>query len=272
MEILIPVHDQPHSDLAVRLGTRVARDIGGRVTLLGVAARPGKTAATNRLLERAVEIAAEAGVKPETILRVGAFSKEIFQTARRLGFDLLVLGERRRTLLARRVLSPPVKDALVRMPCSVLIARGRANPIRRLLVCEGGRDPSLLRRLIAGFTPLLKVVSELTVLHVMSQIAAGPGAPAWEQLEANAEELIKAHAPEGQFLEYDLETLRSLGVKPQAAVRHGAVVAEILEESRRGDYDLVVIGAHHYEGWEGILLADLAVRIVAQADRPVLVI
>jgi nucleotide-binding universal stress UspA family protein len=114
-------------------------------------------------------------------------------------------------------------------------------------------------------------VDELTVLHVMSQIAAAPGIPGWE-LRADAQELIHKHTPEGSLLESDLARLAQLNVRLAAKVRHGLVVREILAESRSGDYDLVVIGAHQGKGWERYLLDDLAHEIISFADRPLLVV
>jgi nucleotide-binding universal stress UspA family protein len=130
----------------------------------------------------------------------------------------------------------------------------------------------LLLNIVLDLLPsLLKQVDELTVLHVMSQIAAGPGVPGWE-LRAEAGELIQKHTPEGAWLQEGLARLEQLNVRPEAKVRHGLIVREILAEARSGDYDLVVIGAHPAKGWQRYLLDDLAREIIAQVDRPVLVI
>ncbi len=45
-----------------------------------------------------------------------------------------------------------------------------------------------------------------------------------------------------------------------------------MAEARSGDYDLVVIGAHPLEGWQHLLLDDLAREIITCLDRPVLVV
>jgi nucleotide-binding universal stress UspA family protein len=112
---------------------------------------------------------------------------------------------------------------------------------------------------------------EITVLHVMSQIIAAPGVPD-HQLYADVQELIAEDAPEGRLLAQDLRQLDRQGIHPIAKVRHGLVVDEILAEARAGDYDLVVIGAHRGEGWQRFLLDDLAHKILAQMDRPVLIV
>ncbi len=134
-----------------------------------------------------------------------------------------------------------------------------------------GVGPSLLGRFTAQMAGLLEGMEEVTVLHVMSQMSAGPGVEG-ESLRAGVEELIARATPEGELLGHDIEALQQLGIQAHAEVRHGLVVDEILSESQKGDYDLVVIGAYRGEGWKRILLDDLAHRILVQLDRPVLVV
>jgi nucleotide-binding universal stress UspA family protein len=83
---------------------------------------------------------------------------------------------------------------------------------------------------------------------------------------------VAAHTPEGQLVEQDVRVLNRPGLHPQAKVRHGLVVDEILSEARGGDYDLVIIGAHQENGWQRFLLDDLAHQILLHTDRNVLVV
>ena len=79
----------------------------------------------------------------------------------------------------------------------------------------------------------------------------------------------------GQALEQifgEMQARRRRGDRSRLAGEHGLVVDEILAEARDGDYDLVVIGTHRGEGWRRILLDDLAHQIIAQVDRPVLIV
>jgi nucleotide-binding universal stress UspA family protein len=140
------------------------------------------------------------------------------------------------------------------------------------LLCDSGAESlSLLDRFTARLANLVKESAEITVLHVMSQMSAGPGVPG-KQLRASTQELIQEHTPEGELLAQDVRILERLNLHPDTKVRHGRVVDEILNEARSGDYDLIVIGAHHDEGWQGFLLEDLAYQIMMQADRPVLIL
>lgn len=270
MRILIATGGAAHSDIAVRLGNLIHQMTGGALTILTVIKHESEQAQAEAILIRAQTLLAP-GAQAQTRIRVGKPAEEIVHEAESGAYDLIVTGEKAQHGLARRLLAPTAERVIAHMPCPVLIARGQPRPLRRVLVCEGGRDTSLLNRLLNRLTVLLEHVDELTVLHVMSQMAAAPGIPGWE-LRADAKELIQKHTPEGSLLEDDMARLEKLNVSVEAKVRHGLVVKEILAEAQSGDYDLVVIGAHQGKGWERYLLDDLAHEIISFADRPLLVI
>lgn len=274
MHILIATGGAPHTEAALHLGGCLAGTIGAPVTLLTVIGSEEERVQAEAVLARA-RTRLPPSVRAKTKIRVGQRAREIVLEVARVEKSgarvLLVLGERGQRGLARRLLAPTVERLLQQMPCPVLIARGRAQLPGRILVCESGRDPSLLHRLLARCQPLLLAADALTVLHVMSQIAAGPGVPGWE-LRADAQALMEEHTPEGELLEHDLAHLQQLPAHLEAKVRHGLVVKEILQEAQSGAYDLIVIGAHRANLWERFLLDDLAQEIVDHADRSVLVV
>lgn len=274
MRILMATDGAPHTDAALCLGGQIADALDIPVTLLTIIGSEGERVQAASILIRAQALVPDT-VESETKIRFGQRARQIMLEVAALREEgeevLLLLGERGQRGLARRLLAPTVERILQRMPCPVVIARGPVRLPQRLLVCESGRDPSLLHRLLAQCRPLLRAADSLTVLHVMSQMAAGPGVAGW-QLRAGAEALMGAGTPEGELLEEDLAQLKQLPAHLEARVRHGLVVKEILDEARSGDYDLVVIGAHQAKQWERFLLDDLAQEIVDHADRSVLVV
>jgi nucleotide-binding universal stress UspA family protein len=206
-------------------------------------------------------------------VRFGRLAEQVLREAEEEDYDLIIIGERLRPSgVLRRLFGSAVWTVAERASCPVLIVKGQARPLRRLLLCDSGvLSPPLLDRFTARLAPLLCAEQKITILHVMSQMSAGPGVPG-EQLRADAEELMSKHSPEGQLLEHDLDVLEGSDLNAQPKVRHGLVVDEILEEAGSGDYDLVVIGAHPDEGWRRILLDDLAHRLLIRLNRPVLVV
>ncbi len=270
MRILIATSGSSQSDMAIYLAGLIYQMIDGTLTLMTVIKQESEQIQAKSILVRAKTLIATAS-SVQTKIRTGRTAEEIVREAVEGSYDLIIVGEQRYRGLASRLLPPTAVRIIAQMPCPVLIARGTIRPLRRVLVCESGREPSLLNRLIQQLTPLLRRVDELTALHVMSQIAAAPGVPGWE-LRAEAYELIEKHTIEGSLLEEDLARLAELNVNLEAKVRHGLVVREILAEMRSGDYDLVVIGTHQTKGWQRFLLDDLAQELISQADRPLLVV
>ena len=280
MRILLAVNGSSNSETTLRLGALLARVAGAPPTLLTVikreADRPQAEAALACILEAWHTDLPTVGTK----ILVGQPAERILCAAREGDYDLIVLGQRPRTNGVTRMLPASTSQRVIgQAPCSVLVVKGQSRHICRILLCDSGvsstsspeAGPSLLTRLTTRLAELLDGEEEITVLHVMSQMSAGPGVRG-AQLRARAEELIDAHAPEGEMLVRDLQALERPGIHPHAEVRHGLVVDEILAEAQSGDYDLVVIGAHRGERWQRLLLDDLAQRIVAQLDRPVLVV
>jgi nucleotide-binding universal stress UspA family protein len=272
MRLLIATGGSPHSEVALRLGAQIARHAGVTPTILTVIRNETNRLRANPILAHACDILKTAVPEVQTKVRLGSPAEEIIREAEEGRYDLIIVGERRDHDLIRRLLGSTAKRVMEHAPCPVIIAKGKVGPIQRILLCDSGAASlSLLNRFTARLPALVEGEVEITVLHVMSQMTAGPGVRG-KQLRANAEELIQEHTPEGELLERDVQVLERLNLRPQPKIRHGLVVDEILDEAHSGGYDLVVIGAHRAEGWERFLLDDLAYQIIEQVDRPVLVI
>ncbi|MDX1522082.1 MAG: universal stress protein [Anaerolineae bacterium] len=273
MRILIATGGSPHSDTALRLATYIlqTQNITDRPTVMTVIKREAQRVRAERLLDQALEILRLDAPKVKTIVRVGHRVEQIVHEADRGNYDLLIIGERPVHRLLTRILGSTARRVMEQAPCPVIIAKDEIGPIKRILVCDSGAEsPSLLIPFKAKLAGLSQGPVELTILHVMSQMTAGPQVRG-KQLRAGVEELIREGAPEGYLLAQDIETLESPGIYPQPKVRHGLVVDEIVAEARSGDYDLVVIGANRREGWQHFLLDNLAQQIVTKVRRPILV-
>lgn len=274
MRLLIATGGSPHSDTALRMGAHIlyaghAREIPTVMTV--IKQEVGRSRA-ERILAHAREILQPVAAQVRTKVRVGRRAVEIVREVEENNYDLIIVGERPVHRLITRFLGSTATRVMAQAPCPVMVVKAETGPIQRILLCDSGAEsPSLLNRFKAQLAELSEGQVELTILHVMSQMSAGPGVRG-AQLRAGAEELIREHSPEGELLARDVKILEDLDVNPQAKVRHGLVVDEIVAEARSGDYDLVVIGAHQSEGWQRFLLDDLAHQIIVKVDRPILVI
>jgi nucleotide-binding universal stress UspA family protein len=271
MRLLFATGGSPHAEPALRLGALIAQRAGVVPTLLVVIRSETNRARVSPILTRACELLRLEQPDLPIKIRVGNAADEIVREAAEGNYDLIIMGERRDRPLLARLLGSTTKRVIEHSPCPVLVAKGKIGPIHRILLCDSGAESqSLLSRFTARLPALVEGQVEVTVLHVMSQMTAGPGISGRE-LRATTEDLIRQHTPEGQLLEQDVRLLEQSRLRPQAKVRHGLVVDEILTEAENGDYDLVVIGANQSVGWGRFLLDDLARQIIQRLDRPALV-
>jgi nucleotide-binding universal stress UspA family protein len=271
MRILIATSGRQSAEPAIEQGAYVAKRLKVRPTLLLVGERGHIEGAA--ALEAAADRLRQLGVEAETRLRQGRPADEIIAEVKEGAFDLLVIGEGRHLSLIERVFGHTTQKVLAQIPCAVLMANAVRESFGHILVCDSlASEGGLVKAFLTKFLGLLADEREVTILHVMSQMGAGPSVEGWE-LRANADELIERKAIEGELITEDLERAEQSGkLKPVAKVRHGLVVDEIVDEMSEGAYDLLVLGAHRGEGWERFLLEDLAGEIVKHSKVPVLVL
>lgn len=278
MRLLLCTDGSLHGQAAIRCGAILGRH-SESVTVLGVEETPSFWQAENHSEESRIQSALEearrllAGVPgPRFKTRKGHAAEEILEEAASGDYDLVVVAARGRRGITRFLLGSTAERIARHAPVPVLIVKGAHDTMGRVLVCTAGKEPGLAAVECGGRIAHL-LGAEVTVLHVMSQIAGRPVLPpdALEDLEAPAQVLMEHHTPEGICLEQAMELLRGLEVPARPLVRHGQVVEEILDEAREGAYDLLVIGAHATTGLMGLLLDDVAHQIISHADRPILV-
>jgi nucleotide-binding universal stress UspA family protein len=258
--------------MAVQQGVLIARIIGVRPTILTVIRHLSSQALANAVLTRAVALAELDIATVHTKIRMGKPAKEIVREIEEGNYKLTIVGTRSMYNLLKHLIGSTAGRVAALATCPVMIAKERVSPLNRLLICDrGAESPSLLACLTDRLAELLTSDTEVTVLHVRSQMNAGPRING-QHRRLNAEELIPEHRPWGELLDKNIRALEKLSIYPRLIERHGLIVDEILSEARSGNYDLIVIGAPRRKGWQRLMLDYLTRRIIDCADRPVLVI
>ena len=273
MRILMTSDGSTQAERTCRFAAQIARNADESLTVLTVLKHVADRSPyfTEEILNQARDLLEPDIGDMLTKVRVGRPAEEIVREAKEGDYGLVIVGKNHGSVTRFLGCSTALHVA-AHAPCPVMIVKGITSPIRRILLCNSGADgSSALSRFTAQLVSLLEGKTDVTVLHVMSQMSAGPGVIG-KQLRAGAEELIKEQSPEGALLERDVQALARHGIRARPRVRHGLVVEEILAEARDGDYDLVVIGAHRSKGWHRVLLDDQTHKIAHQLDRPVLVV
>ncbi len=273
MRILLVNDGSSQAENALSFGAQLARRVSIPPTILAMIDQPVQDAPSEAesILKRSVDLLGNLEVR--TLVRTGDPYEQIIIEIDQGDYDLVIIGDKRPGDLLRQFFwrSSAVKVA-EHASCSVVIVRGTARPIHRILLCDSGvKKPSLLSQLVVQLAAVLEGEEDVTVLHVMSQVSAGPGVRG-KHLRAGADELIQEHTPEGELLEQDLIMLDVPGVHPTPKVRHGLVADEILAEARSGDYDLVVVGAHPLSSEGRFLLDNIGHQVLKNIDRPILVV
>jgi nucleotide-binding universal stress UspA family protein len=273
MKILMVTDGTPRALTALSFGAQIAQRASEPPTILAIIdpSRRSVSSQPESILAQAVDLVDTPDVRTQFV--TGYAFDQILHEIEQGGYDLVIMADRWPRRILQRFLwrSTAIRVAEC-APCSVLIVRGNAGRIKRILLCESGvNGSSLLSRLVIQLANLLDGEEEVTILHVMSQVSAGPGVSG-KHLRAGAKELIEEHTPEGLILEQDMRMLEKPGIKPTPKVRHGLVVDEILSEARSGGYDLVVVGAHPAVGERRFLLDNIGHQVLKSIDRPILVV
>lgn len=257
MKFLLCGHRTAASEEATRLGEMLAHLAAAEAVRLRVAANPR-----------------DAATDPGRV-RLGDPVEQILAEAVEGNFDLIVIGSSGGRGLAKWLMGSTASRLAKRSPVPLLIVKGKRDAMQQLLICTGGEPPGELVARWGGQMAAWTGAS-LTVLHVMSQLPLAKNSKL-EDLRDSAEEAMAHGTREGKHLQKVVALVRNAGagaeVKPK--LRHGLVLDEILDEVESGDYDLVIIGAHHAppgQAWRGLLLDDVAEQIIAQCPRSVLVV
>lgn len=272
MKILIAVNSSDQSQEALRFASQFVHRSGETPMVLSVI-EPGskqKYLEGEEKLQKTLKTL--AGVEMNSRVEMGQFNKIVLQEMEQGGYELLIVGEVKDSHFSRLFKGSMMIHLVESATCPIIVVKGQTSTIHRILLCDSGAGrSSVLSRFTVQLAQMLEGEEEVTVLHVMSQMSAGPGVVG-KQLRASVGELMEAHTPEGLLLQRDIYDLEDAGLHPTPLVRHGLVVDEILSEIKSGDYDLVVIGAHQGPKWQQLLLENLAEKIILQAEKPVLVL
>lgn len=272
MRVLVCTGGASHSEIAIQQVAELAKVIPTDITVLTVIKHAEDQKEADKALARGVDILQAAVPAPTTKTRVGNIAAEIRREASLGNYDLVVLGQRPSHNIFARLRGVVTTDVVDHTAMPVLIVKGKPRPLERILICDSGaQSPNLMQQFRRHLPEILAKVKDITILHVMSQISAAPGVVDVD-LVSSAEELMNAHAPEGTWLEQDVDYLQAMSMSPKTKVRHGLVIDEIVAEARAGNYDMVVIGAHRTENLPRFLLDDQARELVGELDRSTLVV
>ena len=207
-------------------------------------------------LDKAAQAALAEGVNCTTHLVYGENPQhEIVNTAAEINADLAVLGRRGVRGLARSMVGHATAYVAGNAPCNVLVVpRGVALKGNGILVATDGSRHGDAAAWAAGllaqrFNVPLMALSVISPHH--NEQRRHEGVLAVERTKA---------------------AFADRGVTVVGIVAEGRPDQVIVEEARKADADMIVVGTHGRTGIDRLLMGSITERVIGFADRPVLVV
>lgn len=269
MKILICSDGTPTAENAIRLSESFAGPLKAETTLLGIAEKADDEGALRESIEKQSESLRKSGVAFEMVVQSGDPVRQIADQTSKTNFDLVVIGARWAGASGPYWRSAKTYDVIKSIAPPVLVAIGEQRPLKRFLVCTGGKEFIEQAVRLAGKLAA-SVGASVTLLHIMAEPPAMYADLV--DMEEDVEQLLASKSELGINLLQQKKELERLGVTAEVRLRHGIVIDQVFEEARQGDYGLIVTGTSHARGLVGhYIMGDLTRSILNRAHCPVLV-
>ena len=269
MKILICSDGTQSAEPAIRLGGLLAGPLKAGTTLLGIA----ETEQDEHPLRDALQTQAQSlhghGISPEIVVHSGEPVHQIIDQTSKSNYDLVVIGARWTGAVGEYWRSKKTYEVIKTVQPPVLVAIGEREQLKRFLVCTGGKE--FIEQAVQFTGRLAAAVNaSVTLLHVMAEPPAMYADLV--RLEENVDQLLESKSALGTNLRRQRNELERLGVSADVRLRHGIVIDQVFEETREGDYDLIVTGTSQARGLlRHYIMGDLTRSILNRASVPVLV-
>jgi nucleotide-binding universal stress UspA family protein len=269
MKILICSDGMPASENAIELAALLAAPLRAQITLLGITEKAGDEGPLREALERQAQTLRTQNAQGDIVVRAGEPVRQIFDQTSNTSYDLVVVGARWTGATGQYWRSERTYEVIKTIQPPVLVAIGEPKPLKRFLVCTGGKE--FIEQAVQFTGEIAAAVgASVTLLHVMAE------PPAiyvnLVRLEENVDQLLESRSELGTNLLREKRELERLAVPAEVRLRHGIAIDQIFEEVRAGDYDLIVTGTSQARGLLGhYIMGDLTRSILNRATCPVLV-
>ncbi len=267
MSILYLVADQAMEEKRARFVAKVAARMHTNVQILVVARDPEVLAKAEEGFSQSGHVfdGTDSAVRFVLGDPVAEMQAELVKGS----YALLLMGVGRRKRLIPSTFRLLSQQVLRKSSVPVLLVRDGSVDLDRMLVCTGGMEIS---------APVVKLSARLAgqVGLEATLLTVSPPVPSMytgmDEMDETIEEILETETPLGQHLRNSAQLLAESGIKAEVKMVHGDVAEAILEETKTGDFDLVVLGSS--EGWtlRGMLLGNVTQQIINRAACAVLVV
>ncbi len=269
--ILALVDASAPAESAARAATEIAAALAAPLTILGVSAGSGEDAGLEPALAAAYEHARGRVASVESVRATGNLLDVASKNTTDAPTSLVVAGTRPGAAGVRRPIGPTVWRLVRELSPPVLVTPpGEFSP-KRALFCTGGeRFIEEGARFAARLAAALGM--HVTVFHVSPDLPGMYGDRLREG-EVSPREFLASNSRLARNVRRQVEIFERAGAAADLRLAAGDVVRCVLEEVRRGQQDLLIVGSSPRRGAiQTYMLGDKTREIVGLAARPFLVL
>jgi nucleotide-binding universal stress UspA family protein len=294
MKVLVAMDDSKFSQAALQAVVSQIRPADAEVRVLHVvapltvSASPQMAAAYapelqdqiktgHELVDRAAETLRAEGFEVDTSVYQADIREGILESAAHWGADLIVLGSRGRKGLPRFLLGSAAEFVARHARCSVEIVRKqgktgtgsarkpgqRKEGMRVLLAIDDSRfSEAATQAVIAQDLPQGAEVKVVHVVDLALPIPTSYAAGFRQESLKRGEELVRRTE----------QLLAKVGYKVLTAVGEGDPRAKIVDQAKRWNADLVILGSHGRKGMEHFLMGSVSEAVARYAPCSVYIV
>ena len=271
-KILVPTDGSPLSVMAEETAATIAAKTGAPITALHVlpelwSVYPLPKPVENELLEgvqqrsqtilnSAQALFSEQKVKADTETASGDVAEKILEFSKG-GYDLIAMGAHGENESEPYSLGSVTRKVIMHTDCPTLITK-KTSTLSRMLVCVDGSQQSK-RALDYALKFSEKMGSEITLINVQEHALHRASPKIAEEVGARIFESALANAGKA-------------GLNVERRLEIGVPSKTILETSKKGKYDLIVLGRRGMGTVRRFLLGSVSDNVSQKAETSVLIV
>jgi nucleotide-binding universal stress UspA family protein len=208
-----------------------------------------------------------AGIKTEVLIEEGNIQSQLENAIQKYDTDLVIIGTRGRTGLAKMLLGSVAEEIFRTVPCPVLTVGPHSEmpkaDIREILFATDFASEAPAAAAYA-ISLAQEFEARLTLLHVVPEPKPGD-LVSWSDVQESSKKLLRNLIPAGP----------EAWCKPECFVERGDPAERILDLAKVQGTDLIILGAQPEKGVPGAathLPIATAHKVVAHANCPVLTV
>lgn len=265
--LLIALQSDHPSFPALEYGENLAKLLHTPVRLLCVRQR-GSSDLLEEQAQRSALALKEMDVAVEIRWAEGDLVNAVLREMSGMPEAMLVISDKYRPIWRRWVRFGRFRRLQASLSSPILRVRDACWPLQNIIVCSGGLPYTIPVERLA--TRLAKAAgARLTFLHVVEPVMLDY--PLAKEVHSHWEHLLQTDTPQARHLKQALDFAEQIGVEARVVVRHGLILHEILDEIRRGGYDLVGMGSTYSStSLSRLFRPDVTALVSAEVDCPLL--